>query len=579
MANWATFNVGNIFPPELKQATDAVGQVVNTLSSYLNLVRQGLTLAAQFTSQATTNPVESALNTGLDQIQALINGVVTGTTVHAIAIPIQKQYYGRGVRAAIQDRLRELIPSYDQMLEDGAFADRDPTTLPPAVSQFINASNTAVGGNQGFFRVAMTSLQDPGDFQRPLFPPNFAVAGACIIFGATDLETLQPNFNLINSLINAGERADLAAHTRPVLRNLTGRIVSVVNNTGRLVVELTWTAVPPVTTFPLFADDQFIATEIFVVRSTDAGLRDKFTWNQVFSRQPQDARSDLQNESGVQVVARITNDGFTRGYTDDSSELTAGTVYYYAAAVRYTVGGAVQPMSNFSNCIRIAIAQPVGSRASAPPDWVAMPTLATLFPPLTEVTRLVNTLFSNLRNRSVSNSGIATMLNNTATQLGGLVTEFQRIAADIQSVNTRISALSTTNLAGTSSTVFTVGTGGIQGWMAELSRRLSDTSDSSRPAFDHAELVAGVLIVAGAPNIAQLASTAALLESFFGSHSTSPLVAAVASIERETAPSSTITFDAGLNATRLGPTEIVETTTTTGSSFDSSLRPTTDPLC
>jgi hypothetical protein len=576
MANWATLKLNTLFPEELRQASDAVGTVVSTLSTYLNLIRQAISTAATFSSGAATNPAEAALNAGLNEIQALVNGVISGSTVHAIAIPIQKQYYGRGVRAILRDRSREIVPNYDQLLESGAFPDRAPSVLPGGISEFINASTTSVGGNQGFWRALMVSIQDTGDLQRPLFPQNFAVAGACIIFGAQDLESLQPNFNLFNSLINAGERADLAAHTRPILRNLRGHVVTTTTTTGRLVVELSWDSVPPTVIFPLFSDEQFIATEIFVLRSEDSKLRSQFTWNEIFSRQPTDDQADLQTENGVTVVARITNDGFLRGYTDTSAALTVGTTYYYTTAIRYTLGNRAQPMSNFSNCIRVGIIQPQQSRASVPPDWIALPTLARLFPPLTEVTTQLNILFSTLRSRTVSNSGTASMLTQTATQLGGIVTELQRVVTGIQSVNTRIGALSTTSMAATSSTVFSVGSGGIDAWTAELARRLSDTSDSSRPPFDAAELVAGVVIVAGAPSTAQLETTLGLLEAFFGASETSPLVTAIASIETESATPTTVTFDASMSGTRAETTAATEAPST---GFDASLRATTTPEC
>ena len=577
MSNWATFKIDQLFPKEIKQASDAVGTVITTVSSYLDLIRQALAAAATVTSGAATNPVESAINTAINQVQALVNGVVSGSTVHAIAIPIQKQYYGYGVRALVEDRLREVTPTHAQMIEDGAYPNLDPNSLPATLVSFVNTAITAVGGNQGFWRALSLSTQDQGDIQRPLFPSNFAVAGACIMFGATDLESIQPNFSLFNSLVNIGERADLAAHTRPVLRGLTGAVIANTLTTGRLVIELAWVSVPPVVSFPLFSSEQFIVTEIFVLRSTDSSLREKFAWVDVFSRQPQDSQSDLQEENGVTVVARLTNDGFVRGYTDTSSTLNVGSVYYYTTAVRYTLSGTAQPMSNFSNCVRVAIIQPVQTRGSTPPDWVAYPTLAQLFPALTEVTALINTAFSNLRSRTVSNSGIGSMLNQTVSQLTQLVAQLRLIATNLQSVNTRIGALSTTGTAATSSTVITVGSGGMNAWTAELARRLSDTSDSTRPAFDHAELVAGIVVVAGAPNITQLAATVALLESFFGSHSSSSLVAAVASVEREAGAAYTISFDAGMAGTR---TTAGETSTTAPSAgFDAAMRPTTTPEC
>lgn len=59
-------------------------------------------------------------------------------------------------------------------------------------------------------------------------------------------------------------------------------------------------------------------------------------------------------------------------------------------------------------------------------------------------------------------------------------------------------------------------TGGNAYLISELSKRLYDTSDGSRPPFDNGEYVCGVCFVAGAPRQTDLASTTAFFNAVFG---------------------------------------------------------------
>jgi hypothetical protein len=597
MANWATVNLSQLIPAELTDTTTAVSEVLGTLTTYLATLREALQLVSALAVDSPATALETALREVIDEVQGIVDGLARGTTIHAIFIPIQKRYYYRGVQGTLEQQLGA-TPSTDfaDLVSGGAFSNIDINTLPPEVANFINASSSAIGGNLGFWRELSASTSDTGDVHRPIFPENYATAGVCVLFGATDLASLQPNFNLLTSLIQAGDHAELAAGTRPTVRDLSARVTADVNTVGQMGVALTWNPQVAPTSLRLFTNETMNILEVFILRSDNASLRDKFTWNQVFSRQPRESTGDLQEENDVKVVARIPYNGLLPTYTDNSSDLQQGHSYYYAAAVRYatvnpddadTTNATVQPMSDLSNCVRVKLkGTPAQGRTGTSPDWQATPNLLGLFPNLTEVVAIIDALFASLRARTVAASSTAQLLTATIAQLDRTITQLQAVVDDLSAVNARLAAVSGGSAAGISATIITLGSGGINGWLGELARRLSDTSDDTRPAFDNGELVAGVVFLCGAPGIEQLAATVSLLEAFFGSSESSTLLAAIDSVEAIAAPATTISFDGTMAATRNTEAAAAEdaaaaatVTPTSGTVFDESLQPTNVRTC
>lgn len=576
MSNWQTLKLSDILPPELITAIETVDTAVSTVTGILEVVKTALGIVQQLAAGLASNPVETALKALLDEVDnQLKNLVESSVSLSVIAIPIQKQFYGPGVRAPISAVLQGITPRFGELLDEGAFVNRNRETIPLSVVNFINNASTATGGNQGFWKALMTSLQDEGDDNRPLYNSDFAVIGACLVFGSKDLTLLQPNFALFSQLMNLGERADLAAHSRPSPTSLSARVAGGSQATSRFGVVLAWPAVSPVVNRPLFSSSQFLITEIFIIRSTDPQFRTKFAWNELFTRQPTDSSTDLQEEGNTKVIARLANDGFISGYVDADSNLDGELVYYYATALRYRINNVVAPMSDFSNCVRIDPFPRAQSRRSTPPDWFSVPSIFVLIPELTDVVTQLRLVIANLRTRSVGDSGLARTIQQLLNQIKAVVDLLTSISKRIGDITSRLRALTQIkDLAAISCTLIKVESGGTNAWMAELARRLSDESDSTRPAFDElSDLVAGVVIVAGAPTLTVLEPLYALLSLFFGGSGDNPLLNAIASVEQEKGAESITTFDS-----RMRPTTVV-TSTSAAKGFDARLQPSDKPVC
>jgi hypothetical protein len=592
MGNWETVKIDAIVPKEIQQITDAVTTVTQTLAESLRVIKSVLAIGQQFAALATGNPVEAAIKTVIDEIDKLLEDLTkVSVGLNIIAIPIQKQFFGPGVRAPQTSVAKKGLPKFHQLLDDGAFRNRKVTTVPLEVVNFIDSASTATGGNQGFWKALMDSLQDEGDINRPLYPSDTAVVGACLMFGSSDLPTILPNFALLNGLIQLGERADLGSHSRPYPSELSARAfqgsarpyqvtpgltLNAAAADSPFAVQLTWPSMSPVVTAPLFTSEQFVIVEIFVIRSTDPNFRTKFNWADVFPTQPSSAATDLPVQGLTRVIARLRNDGFRTGYTDAASGLDLQTIYYYATAIRYTVNGVVQPMSSFSNCVRIDPLPRLQSRKSVPPDWFSSPSVYALFPVLENVITEIRAVLAGLRRRSLSTSGLAEIIQQTIRQVDQVIAQTEAVIARIDTINAQITAYTSITLtAALSATTISVDSGGIKSWMSELAKRLSDPTDTSRPPFDTgSELVAGIVIVAGSPSPEKLAPITALLTLLFGGSADNPLLSAINSIEQLAATASAISFNSGMQ-----PGPATESTSASPSGFDATMTPSTNPVC
>jgi len=425
------------------------------------------------------------------------------------------------------------------MLEENAFS--EDTEVDDTLVNFINNAPASTAGNRGFWRVLAESTRDVGDGNRPTFTPDFAVAGTTLVFGSDSLADLYKIFELIESLLELGARADLSGRTHLTVQNLKALALPITvpedpNNPASIGVSLTWDKLGPGVTFPAFSSDQQVVVEYLVIRSTSPRLREASTWSQVFAQQPaSDDITDLPEEGANKVIARLPNDGFVTGYLDEDPDLVEGAVYYYAVAARIEVNvdadfetDVILPVGNLSNVIRIEVRRPGDSKGGEPPDWIGTPSLASLFPALEALINQIRLALSQLGSFSLSGPSI---LDEIIQQIESLIARGERVVAILDEINRRLAALLTSDVGGIFSTTFAVPTGGIDGWLGELAKRLSDPSDNTRPPFDNNELVAGVVVVGGAPTLPALDPLLSLLELFFGGGSSNTLLDAINEID------------------------------------------------
>jgi len=561
-SNWHNAELGKAFPDPLRKIIADVGKLQNQVTAALTVVQQALGIASTVASLASQDPIEAIIREALALITQLIDGLVEGTTAHAIMIPIQKQYFGLGdpIPPTGQDPTA-VTPKFDQLaVIDGGYANAVIRDITPDTISFINTTASAVGGNQGYWRTLVSSLNDPGDYARPQFPDNFAVTGVCIIFGSESLTDLYAIVALLNRFIHLGLRADMLARSQPHPEGLRVRTVAIPTQ-GRIGVQLDWTPVPLFLVNPLFSLEKSLIKEIFVIRSTSPLLREAFHWGRFFTAEPSNNMSDLavSTDGATKVIARLTNDGFIARHIDSDTTLELNKSYYYVIALRYTIGDVVQPMSEFSNAVRAFYnRRPGTTRFSEPPDWFATPSLIQMFPVIQSAVSIAKLYIEGALSRTASNNGIANMMKQTIQQIQSLLDQAKLVNQDLARLRELHNLLANSKVGGIYTTNFNVKEGGIGAWTSALATRLSDRSDPTRPPFDGSELTAGFVLVAGAPSPNGLIAFEKMLELLFGKSDTNPFKDALDSLGTKTAPESFTTFDATMAAILLTPDEHTE---------------------
>lgn len=537
---WHDFEPVKAFPEPLRTATQMVSDAVGAVTKAGKLTEKALNIASKFATKASVNPAETALRTVLANIDKFVQGIEYKARCHAIMIPIRKQTIRVGPDAS---------SVFDAFLnpEEPAFA-------------YVNNMRTAQGGTQVFFRTLVESVNDGGDINRPQFPPDYAVAGVCLIAGAETLRDLQVPLRLFAMLFGDQHRIPPAANTIPVVQNLRVTPAAVSGGTG---VVVRWDPLPVRSNLVLHTNDTIFASEIFIIRSTEP--ISAASWDVLFPGVTvSEDRSNLPRNDQAEVIARIRNHGFVTSYTDTRNLMSSDHSYYFTACVRYGIGNGrfMGPLSGVVRAMRTNPA-PISARGMAP-DWVATPTFARLIPPLNRTINTVRLAISRLGSRTTSNSGAQQMLLQTVAQLQRLVAQWEMTAKEVETLTTQLNAITqTATPTGIYSTTITRGTGGIEGWLSELARRLSDVNDSSRPTFSSQSVVVGYVILAGAPRLPDLSPLIALLELLFGKHAKNPLLDVNRALDGNPAASpatSTSTTPAVLG-------------------YDAALKPSTTPTC
>lgn len=539
-SQWHSFEPSQLFPVPIQRAASAVTALVDTAARATAVTEKALRLASKIASKVSTNPVEDALRAALAEVNDFVAGLEFNTQAHAIIIPIRKKALRRTKgRPAIEDFVDPSEPVY----------------------AFLQNAKTARAGTGMFFRTLVDSLGDAGDLNRPQFPPNYATVGACVLAGAESLSDLQVPLRLFSTLFATNQRVAPDSGVLPVLQNL--RVTTLAGMDG-VQAALRWDPLPPVTNLPLFTGELLTAREIFLIQTTKPFTQGWSTWNDLFSAEPLDSPTDLQDKGDSRVVARIRNNGFVTAHVDTSRTLDPKKTYYYTACVRYALDGEIQPMGPLSNTVRVSRSAPQPStRRATAPDWIATPAAVTLFPPLHTVLNQLRLTAAQMGSLTTSNTGGSQLLSQTIQQLQRLTQQWESLVQDTKEVTDRLQLLTSARApGGIYATTITNGTGGIDRWMSDLARRLSDTEDPSAPNLSDQAMVVGFVIVGGAPRLPQLAPLVALLQAFFGRHDRSAVAEVLDTL-----------------GTGTGTTSVTTSANSGIVGFDSGLRPTRTPAC
>lgn len=510
MTSWNSINAGQLLPSTL---VSAVSTLTEFLAEGLGAIEDKLDVASNIPSiPSVPNATVAVVNALLDTLSELL----AGGRIHTLVVPIAKKP---------PKPVPPPIPPTIQDLQNALGVDLGSTT---------NADEAAyarmlerAGGNAGFYAAFAESLLDLSDQNRPQYDEQHdAVAMATLIVGAPTLASIASAATTLETLLKPkGSAGSMTARVVPTPQSLKARCVATPSGEG-VGVCLDWD--PPKNAYEAryFPGVTLTVKRYAVIRSTDPAMQSARSVWDLFNT----ATLAEGQTSGKHVVVRIGS-GRNAAFLDEDADTTQPS--YYAVAweceVREEGIAATLAFDKLSSVVKIAARVPTPPQTGVSPDWVATPSAIDMLPGVSvAATKLIEQArvllappanpVDRLRDATSLVSSVSARLSARASALGD----------DVK----RLSAALARPMPGIYVTRMSSGSGGNAFLLAELAKRLGDTSDPSRPPFDHGEYVCGVCFVAGAARLADLASVLALFDSLFGpADASNPLLGVLTAID------------------------------------------------
>lgn len=407
----------------------------------------------------------------------------------------------------------------------------DVNSLPAGAADLLVRSFRGGGGNRGFLKTVIESLEDAGDDSRPQLAGDQHVAGFTLLAGATNYAALAGLASALDAALGAALPVEVLVP--PVLPAPSHLRATQGVHDGAVVTVLTWD--PIVGVIPLSALGTSAAVSQYaVLRSTDPSLLTRRSLQEAVGLE--DVRKG-QSRRGVQVVDVVDVDPAQAMFSPrssyvDTTPLPAGARYYYAVAYNVRLGApdelsfgggtpvglAAARLSGVATTYRTGRAARVAK--STAPDWRRTPSALDVVP---SVGALVEELTTYLDDLDPAASSYAALLRG---QIEALQAEVQDGSDRAQAFSDALAAADQLSrlpagaglyVRGFSTTDADVsqGLGGTKFLVSDLTRALSDASDVNRPPFDEDEFVVGAVVLASAPSAAALDPVLASLSLVF----------------------------------------------------------------
>lgn len=521
MGDWSTVDANQLIPSSVASAISGFAELANgVLEAFTSALDEIPSLPS---APDLPSPTSVAAKVLLGAIESLING----SKIHVIVIPIAK---------TIPATPPPEIPATIDDLESWLDVNLGPAKGTAEAYQRLVAST---GGNAGFYRMFSESMFDAADQNRPTyFSQTDAVTMAVLLAGAPSYAAITQAASVFDQLLRPKGSATAAARTVPVPQNV--KVTPVAAATGaRVAVKIEWDPPQPVISLPYFPGLVMSVSRYAVIRMTGPKAPSVRSVLDVFSTQ--DLTIGMSTKT-AKVVA--IGSGKNSSYLDTEGPKDPTEPVYYCVAwetsAKETSGSSTLKFDRVSSVTKVHVAAPTPPQTGSPPDWSAFGAAIDAFPALAEAaTQLIE------RGKALveSKPSPASRLEDGLKAAGDMATRLEQRAVDLMDDVKSLQASLSRPLPSLHVTRMTSGKGGNGFLLSELARRLGNTSDPTRPAFDHGEYVCGVCFVAGAPRLADLKDAIAFFDALFGSAApTNPLMGLLAALDTAVTSAETAVF-------------------------------------
>lgn len=491
-------------PPGVAEGVETFTKGVDVYVKVLTIAKDLLnTLASLEISSLST--AQLAIDAATKTVESALQSLMQDVGMYILLIPPRK-------RLVIPPAVEAALAKRGQTVKDFLDATSDKNLIKIQVSDdttlraYLNRVRAATGGNEGFLRTLFESLADAGDPNRPILKPTDAVAGACMVAGATDYAQLLLTLSAFASFFGAGrDGVGVAPPGMPVPKQL-----HVSATPSGMFLE--WEYQPSVTTLP-GVDLSVAIDQVAVIRSSSPAFIGATHCLDVFGTV--DLHKGDPGDGGAEVVAVFsdpTKTNIKRDYLDTAA--TKGGPFYYAVSYRWRVGSLVDVVTGggtdagfqqLSSVVKAAHTKtPVaGSARSTAPDWIRTPSVAGAIPALDKLVSRLSVATAQFGNIA---TGYAELMKMSIEHLDKQITRYADIALEIGNTVKRLTALFNPNPYAGMHVLTFAGVGGEGYLQTELTSAFSESNlDPMRPHFDEGdEFVGGVVVLAVAPTLGEL---------------------------------------------------------------------------
>ena len=533
--SWQGFALPQV-PASITTALAAFKNAVNAVTADLTITKNTTAaLAALETDNLSTS--QQLIKIALTEIQTSVNELLSGTGVYVLLVPVRRKVV---LSPLVSSALAWVgIPELPKTTPSDACLSLAVTTEDQKILDYFRGVASADGGNQGFIRTVLESLNDAGDPNKPTLSAETYVAGAYLVAGAADYLSLVNFIATLTALFVPNRpAASLGTPDLPVPQNLKAQFTAGDTPT----IRLTWDAIDSPVLIPTL-DTSVTIDKICVVWSQDPSLLTQQSIFGIFGTNDVKLGTSIgTGKSIVEVIAVLDPNEMA---FIDSLKVTSGSANYYALSYSLLVGedatfnGTVRDLKygKISNIAKITVPRQTAAvftprtALGVPPDWYRTPSTIDLVPAMGDVARLFNTWTSQASGFTTTfGDGFKTYI----TSLENAITAYEELATNITSLVARLTSVLGSHFDTAIAIRGFAGMGGKEFLASDLAAALSPSNtDPLRPAFDNNEFVVGVVALTTAPDAAGVAPVMSILNTLLlGLEATgNPIQAALAQID------------------------------------------------
>lgn len=472
----------------LQKVNEGATSIVRTLSTLLNIVKTILDTIKNYLVSI-PDLETAALKAAIKLIRDVIKDLTNTSGCYYLAVPIQ---------------IVNIVPKEAILFEPQP--ESWEAVLPPVTG--------GSGGNYGFMKAVVDSLNDPDDLLRPQLDGDAHVAGVIVLAGASTFLELVPVIEKLVKLFSGNKNSGageglmdfsfprpkgLRATLIPIAVTAIGRLKNrLYDNSGEHIcgVRLQWNRDDRQTVIQDFGQPITVTIKKVSVFRSEYPIPPSATYTQ------------LKEDRDVNLLAEFDYDGWNNEFFDDS--VAFDKTYHYAIGYQTeSVAGESTPIEYTplflaTTSIYVSSKFNVMPRKGVPPDWIVLPNAISLIPGFKDLMDKITLFLDGLEKRlDDASSTYKKYIEALSKEIDRYVRFAQELALLIQEL---VNLLTFPRDVYIGAYTF-AGKGGNSFFISELGKALTDTNDPNRPPFDlGSEAVTGFILMAGATTAGKLAA-------------------------------------------------------------------------